>query len=420
MITADIFYRFGVALIIGVLIGIQREFAHGVFSRELLAGTRTFGLIALFGCTAAFIADQQGEAGIFLGLILMLGVLIIISHFIAAWKRDEIGLTTEVAALLTALIGALCYWNYIILAVALAVTTTVILAIKLEAQVFVQRISREDIIATLRFAVITAIILPILPNQNYGIPPLDVFNPYNIWKMVVLISGISFLGYILIKTLGSRWGLSLSGFLGGLVSSTAVTLSFAERSRKQDKLAKPFALAIIVSWTLMFVRVLAVVAVLNFDLFEILWPPIAAGSIIGLGYCLYLFRAQGTAKDSDIAFSNPFELSSAIFFGLLYAIVLFISKAASVYFGDTGVYVSSLVAGLADVDAITISMAEFSGLQGTLALSVAERAIVIATMSNTVVKGGIVLFSGSKSLRRALWPAIPLIMIAALGVAFLL
>jgi len=412
-----LFYRFGVALAIGFLIGLQREYAHRG-SENIFAGERTLALMGLVGCTAAMLADVLGSPWPFVGILLLMGALIAVAYFVAAW-RGVVGLTTEVAALLTVLAGALCYWDYLALAVAIGVATTVLLSLKLETDTFVRRITREDVVATLKFAVITAIVLPVLPDQTFGPPPLDVLNPYKIWLMVVFISGISFLGYVLVKAVGSKQGIGLTGLLGGMVSSTAVTLSFAQRSQREAELAKPFALAITVTWTVMFSRVLVEVAALNGALLRVLWLPMAASAAAGLAYCIYLYLSQRTDEEAEVNFSNPFELGPAVKFGLLYAVILLVSKAAQMYLGNTGVYLSSILAGLADVDAITLSMAELSRAPGGLDLITAQRAIVLAAMSNTVVKGGIVLTGGSPTLRRALWPGFVLMLVVGIGVAFL-
>jgi uncharacterized membrane protein (DUF4010 family) len=232
---ASLFYRFGVALFIGLLVGLQREYTMDEYSAEgraeMFAGLRTFTLMALVGAAAAMVADMLDSPWAFVGIVFPLGLLIAVAYFITAW-RGGMGMTTEVAALVTILAGALAYWEQITLAVALAVVTTGLLSLKLELHGFVERLTREDIFAVLKFALITAIILPVLPNETYGPPPFDVLNPYTIWLLVVLISGISFLGYVLIKLLNAREGITLTGLLGGLASSTATTLSFAERSQK--------------------------------------------------------------------------------------------------------------------------------------------------------------------------------------------
>ncbi len=418
MEQVDLFYRFGAALAIGFLIGLQREYAHGKTGKEIFAGERTFALMGLIGCTAAMASDVLTSPWPFVSIFGWMGVLVATSYFVTAWRGD-VGLTTETAALLTGIIGALCYWNYLSLAVALAVVTTVLLSLKLETDRLVRRITREDVYATLKFAVITAIVLPVLPNRTYGSPPWDVLNPYKIWLMVVFISGISFLGYVLVKVVGPRQGIGLTGLLGGLVSSTAVTLSFSQRSQDEPELAKPFALAITVAWTVMFSRVVVEVAALNVDLLKLFWMPMAASAAVGLAYCVYLYFSQRTDEEGEMDFSNPFELRPAVKFGLIYGVILLVSKAAQMYLGNTGVYLSSVVAGLTDVDAITLSMAELSRTGGGLSLSTGARAIVLAAMSNTAVKGSIVLSGGSPALRRALWPGFVLMLVAGIGVAFL-
>jgi uncharacterized membrane protein (DUF4010 family) len=417
----DLIYRFGAALAIGILIGLQREYAYGGVGEELFAGIRTFALISLAGCGGGLVANELGSAWGFVVVFAVVGALVVVAHFVGAWHKRTVGLTTEMAALLTVMAGALCYWNYLALAAALAVATTVLLSLKLEMHTFAQRISREDLYATLKFAVITAIVLPVLPNQTYGWPPLDVLNPYEIWLMVVLISGISFLGYVLIKLVGPRHGIGLTGILGGLISSTPVTLSFAQRSQQEHGLAKSFAQAITVAWAITYLRVLVEIAALNRDLLGELWLPMGISAAVGLVYAGYLYFVQRPPEqEGEVSFSNPFELGTALKFGLLYAGVLLISKAAQVYLGDVGVYVSSAIVGLPDADAITLSMARLSRESGGLDLGTAARAVVLGVASNTAAKGGIVLATGSGRLRRALLPAMGLMLLSGLGVAFLL
>lgn len=415
-----IFYRFGVALFIGILVGLQREYAHDPddeSGQKSFAGVRTFALLGLVGCAAAFAAEILQAPYVFIGVLLPIGALIVIAYFVLA-NRGSVGITTEVAAVVTLLAGALCFWDQLAIAVAMGVTTTVLLSLKIELHGFVDRLTREDMVAALKFAIITAIILPILPDVNYGPPPLDVINPYKIWLMVVLISGISFLGYVLFKLVGSRRGTGLTGLLGGLVSSTATTLSFSQRSHKSGQLAKPFALAIIIAWTIMFARVLVEVGATHFPLLDELWLPLVAAAAAGLIYGLYLYLAPRADDEEDVQISNPFELRPAITFGILYGIILLVARAGQVYLGETGVYLSSIASGLADVDAITLSMTELSR-SGNLALPTAAQAIVLAVVANTVVKGGIVLAAGSKPLRKAVLPGFLLVLAVALLSAFL-
>ncbi len=417
----SLFFRFGVALFIGFLVGLQREFAYdsGSSSNEKsFAGVRTFALFSLFGCSAAYLADLSGEPFVFIAGLLTIGTLIIVSYTITG-SAGKPGVTTEMAAIVTVVAGALCFWDQIALAVAIAVITTALLSFKLELHGFAQQLTREDVIAALKFALITAIILPILPNEAIWPPPFDVINPYRIWLMVVLISGISFLGYVLFKLLGTRRGISLTGFLGGLVSSTATTLSFSQRSRSNSGLARSFAMAIIIAWSVMFIRVLVEIWVVNRSLFMVAWLPVGMTGLIAVLFAGYLFLSPHEDDDEDVVVTNPFELQPAITFGLLFGAILLISNVAQQYLGETGVYISSFVSGLADVDAITLSMAELSG-SGDLALTTAARAILIAILANTLVKGGIVLSSGSAAIRRVMLPGFLVILFVGLGAVLLI
>jgi uncharacterized membrane protein (DUF4010 family) len=295
----------------------------------------------------------------------------------------------------------------------------VLLSLKVQTHTFARRIDSEDVYATLKFAVITVIVLPLLPTEGYGPPPFDVLVPYNVWLMVVLISGISFLGYVLIQVVGPRRGVGLTGLLGGLASSTAVTLSVAERSRDSRGLDQAFAMAVMLAWAIMFVRVIVEVAVVHPPLLLTVWIPITGVFIASLLYCGYLYRAQPTeAQDEPPTVRNPFRLVPAITFGVLYAVILVASNGAQSYFGDAGVYLSSVVAGLADVDAITLSMARLHE-SGDVSARTATRAILIGGAANTVLKGIIVAVTGTQALRRAVMPGLAIIVGASLGAALL-
>jgi uncharacterized membrane protein (DUF4010 family) len=347
------------------------------------------------------------------------GGLIVAVYAVTAW-RGHAGMTSEVAAFLTVVVGALSYHGQFVAVLALGVTMMALLALRVEFHRLAGRITRDDVLATLKFGIITAIVLPVVPNRSLGEAPFDVLNLYKIWLMVVLISGISFIGYLLIKIVGAKRGIGITGFLGGLVSSTAVTLSFSQRSQKSGPLAKAFAVAVTVAWTTMFVRVIVEVAVVNRSLLGHVWVPMAAAAAAGLAYAALLFFRQSTKDEEGMDFSNPFELGPALGFGALYAVILLVSRLAQTHFGDGGVYVSSVLAGLTDVDAITLSMAELSQPGGGVGLGVASRAVTLAAMSNTVVKAGIVLSTGSPNLKKAMLPAFVLILAAGLGASFLL
>ncbi|MEA3439298.1 MAG: MgtC/SapB family protein [Chloroflexota bacterium] len=417
MTSAELILRFGVAMAIGFMIGLQREYAFRKKERRLVAGERTYALLGLVGALAAMSADILDSAFAFAIVILLVGVFAAISYFLDAWK-GHIGLTTEISILITVLIGVLCYWDYLTLAAALGIATTVILSIKIETDRLVKALTRKDIYAALQLAVISVIILPILPNESLLPPPFDVLNPFKIWLMVVFISGINFLGYVAIKIVGPERGISLTGLLGGLASSTGVTLGFSERSNRQPGLGRSLALGIMIAWTVMFVRVLVLVGVINMELLSVVWIPIAASGIVALLFSIFLHISQRTSEKDDLKFSNPFDLWSAIKFGILYALILVLARAAQMNFGNTGVYVSSLISGLADVDAITLSLAQLSDT-GTLGMEIAAKAIVLAVIANTVVKSAMVLIGGAVSLKRAILPGIGLVLITTIVVVLI-
>ncbi len=414
----DLALRFGIALLIGTLIGLEREHARMRDDIRSFAGVRTMPLIALLGCSAALLTELHGEWS-FAILAALVGILIAIGYSFGA-REGRVGLTSEVAAIVVFVCGALCFWDHMELAASLSVVTFGLLTTKPQLHGLAQRISSEDLYATLKFAVISLIILPVLPNQTYGPPPFDSFNPYKTWLMVVFISGIGFLGYVLIKIVGSRRGIGLTGLLGGLVSSTAVTLSLSERSQDHPELARPFALAITVAWAMMFGRVIVEVAVLNRALLNALWLPLGIAMLGGLVFCVLYYVTQRTSESSEVQIANPFELGPAIKFGILYALILAVAKAAQFYFQDAGLYVAATVAGLADVDAITLSMADLAGAAGGVTLSTGARAVVLAVLSNTIVKGVIAMAVGPRALRRALLPPLVIILLSGGLAAFFL
>jgi len=394
--------RFAAALALGVLLGLERERAKA--ERARFAGVRTFGLIALAGGVAAFFESQLALPWIALGAFLAIAGLVIVSYAVSA-QRGEIGVTTEVTALLAFLLGFLCVRGQVLTAAGLAVASGAILALKEWLHHLASRIETADIEATLKFAIVSVIILPLVPDKNFGPQPLDVINHYKIWLMVVLISGLNFASYLLVKGVSAEQGIGLTGLLGGLVSSTAVTLGFSQRSRQQPHQASPLALGIFVAWTVMFVRVVLLVAAVHADLVPRVGLAMAAFGVPSILICTALWRRQQSAETAAVsAGENPFELGEAIRFGLLFGAITFAAKAAQVYLGDAGLYLAGGIAGLTDVDAITLSMAQLARADGAN-LVPASRAIVIAVATNTIFKAGMVTFLGARGLRRIILPA---------------
>lgn len=422
-----LFGRFGAALAIGLLIGTQRAFQHHNEDSggASFAGIRTFPLLALAGAMGAYLGGLVGSAWVVVAVLGVVGAFVV-SAYRASAENGEFGMTTEVAALVTVLAGALCLTGALGVVVALGVATAILLEIKPEARRFVRALKDEELEAALKFAAVSALILPVLPDETYGPPPFDVVSPFKVWLMVVFISGISFLGYVLTKVVGATRGVGLTGLVGGLASSTATTLSFAERSQARASLSGALAMGVFVAWAVMFARVLVEAGVVNPALLGAVWPAITAGGVAGLGYAAFLWmrnrkaEAEGEVEpERKDAFSNPFAFKSALVFGALYAVILVGSKAAEMYLGTTGLYASAIASGLADVDAVTLSMAELSRPGGSVSLDTAATAVALAAASNTVVKGGIVVATGAAGMKKAIVPGTLLVLAAMLGVALL-
>jgi uncharacterized membrane protein (DUF4010 family) len=418
MTPLELAARFGTALGLGLLLGLERERMQGP-EVESFAGARTFSMLALLGATAVYFQIQLGSPLLPLAVFLSVAGIAIVSYYVTS-QRGDVGATTEVCALLTFLIGALSGAGELILATALAVAALLLLSIKGWTHRFAEHIEPADIEATLKFAIITVIVLPLLPNRSFGPEPLDVVNPYKVWLMVVLISGLNFASYVLVKVVGQEHGIGLTGVLGGLVSSTAVTLGFSQRSRREPGLAAPFTLAILAAWAVMFFRVLAVVAVIDLPLARQLGVGIGLIGAVNLAICALLFvRHRGDQKGQVKSGSNPFELGEAIKFGLVFGAVTFAARAAQVYFGAAGLYLAGALAGLTDVDAIALSMATLAQADPA-SLVPAARTILIAVLTNTAVKTGMAAALGSPELRRSVVPYAALVMAAGVLGAFLI
>jgi uncharacterized membrane protein (DUF4010 family) len=422
LLNLEPWWRFAAALLIGALIGLEREFVQQRSGEQEFGGIRTFALMALLGAVAAFLTDQYGPlifVVVYLGLILLLWASLLASSM----RGVEEGITTEVTALLVPLFGAMMIWNQPAVAAALGVITALILALKPRLHGAARRMSAEDLRATLEFSIITAVVLPLLPNESFG--PFGVLNPFQIWLFVVFISGIGFLGYVLMKFLGPERGVGITGLLGGLVSSTATTLSFAGRSKTNAGLSTVLAQGILLASCVMFPRVLFEVAVVNPGLVSQVVVPLATMLIAGV-IAVYILWRRGRAEEpvdhGGVELSNPLRLKTAITFGLVFAVVLVAVEAANEYFGSAGVYVASILAGITDVDSITLSVSNLS-LKGLLDERVAAIAIILATIMNTIAKSVMAIVLGTPRLRRLVSRAFGFVVLAGLisgAVIFLL
>ncbi len=386
----DLILKFLISFAIGALIGTERERKQSEIKE--FAGIRTFMLIAVFGTVSAFISSFYPNFLIiaFIGLTALIGL----SYVATTRENGDIGITTEVAAFLTFALGALCYTDDGVRIVPiLAIIITTLLAIKPYLHTFARKISQKEINNTLKFLIVAFVILPLLPDQTYG--PLNVFNPYQIWLVVVFISGISFAGYILMKFIGAERGISATGIIGGLVSSTAVTTAMAARVKESDFIIRAAVFATVVASSMMFLRVLFEVFVINTSLTPLLILPMLSMGLLGIGLGFLAWKMTKVREvGEDLKLKNPFSLRPALIFGLLFIGILFASKIAEIYFGSSGLYITSIISGVADVDAITISMAILA--KNTISPDVAVTAITLAAISNTIVKFFIAMFFGTR------------------------
>jgi len=402
-IDAVVVRNFLIALLIGALVGIEREKHKAAEHPATFGGLRTFILFAESGAIGAWLSQHLGTPWVFIATLTAVTVAVVTAYVLEnRVKPDSLGLTTEIAALTVCLLGGAVMYGYAELAVALAILTSAVLAFKQPLHGLVQKLGTDDLYAALKLLIATFIVLPLLPAQP--IDPLQALNPYKLWLLVILISGLSLVGYVAVRWLGTARGTAITGLSGGLVSSTAVSLSFARQSRTdKDPLAgDTLAAGILIAWMVMFVRVVVTVAIVYPPLVARLLIPftamaVATAGLAGVFYWLGARRARPVEASGEVQVKNPFSLVAATRFGLVFALVLVVVKLTERYAPAEGLYVVAAVAGLTDVDAITLSMAEFARQNSNLATAAA--AIAIAALSNTLVKCGMVVVLGSRPLR---------------------
>jgi len=404
------------ALAVGLMIGVERGWSSRAEQEgERVAGIRTFSLIALLGGLSAIVSNEIGNW--FIGVTFAsVVVLVFVGHILETKESGDKGMTTEVSILLTFILAVWAAMGFQIYALVATVIIVTILSLKPVLHRWLSSLKVEEIYAGVKLLIISVIFLPFLPNQGYG--PYEALNPYWIWWMVVLICGISFVGYFAIKYIGNRWGTLVTAITGGLASSTAVTISLAEFT-KQYKSEKLFMGGVMVASSIMFVRVLIEVSVVNGSLLGLLWLPIVLMflSVLGSGY--WLWRRSGKQdRDPEIGLKNPFQMKTALQFGALLGIILLLAEAMKEWFGDSGIYMLSVVSGLMDVDAITLSLSRMA--KDSITDSVAVMGIVLASAVNTLVKGIIFSFIAGFQKSLLLIGLLILSVIPGLLVAFIL
>ena len=410
MDISSLFQQLGIALGLGLLVGLQRESAASP-----LAGVRTFPLVTVLGTVCGLLSQAFGALILAAGII-ALTVIIYIGKIIEMSKgHADPGITTEVALLLMFAVGAYLVVGDRAAAIAIGGGAAVLLHFKGELHGAVARLGAGDLKAVMQFALISLVILPVLPNRTYG--PFAVLNPRNIWWMVVLIVGINLGGYIAYKFLGQRAGIVLGGILGGMVSSTATTVSYAKRAAAAPGAIGPAAIVIMIASTVVFARLLLEIATVAPAFLPAAAPWLVALLILSAVGSFALWLRSGKDHDEMPEQENPSELKSALLFGLIYAVVLFVAAAVKELYGNRGLYVVAALSGLTDVDAITLSTAQLVNA-GRLNADDGWRLVVVAAISNLIFKAGAVAALGRRRLFFRILPAYGVVIVA--GVLMLL
>ena len=401
----------GLSLAIGLLVGVERGWQErDAPEGARIAGIRTFGLVGLLGGLWAVIGKVLGM--VLLGIAFAaIAALMITSHMQDARNGRDVGVTTVVAALVTFALGALAVLGYTNEAAAGAVVTTALLSLKPVLHGWLRRIESLQLFAGIKLLLISVVVLPVLPDQGYG--PWQALNPYQIWWMVVLIAAISFAGYVAMRAAGVRRGVLLTGLLGGLASSTATTVTLARLQRGTD-LRALLAAGIVAASAIMFPRILLEVAVVNRALLAPLVLPLALMTAIAVVSALWLAHHSRTSSTEPIPqVRNPMELIPALQFGLFLAVVMLLTHGLNEWLGERGLYLLAAISGVADVDAITLSLANLA--RGSDATDAMWRGIILAAMVNTVFKGVLATFIAGRALAVYVLPVMGLTALIGLG-----
>lgn len=398
---------FATALGIGLLIGMERERRP-----DSAAGLRTFSLVAMLGCLFALLEERSGSTWLLATGLLVIAAAMIASNFSSQQEEQYRGFTSEAAIVVTYGLGAAVWFGYATLAVMLAIATTVLLYFKAELKQFSQRTTPKDINSILQFAVLSLVILPILPSEDFG--PYNAINPRQIWYMVVLISGLALAGYLALRIIGARHGAAVLGIFGGLASSTATTMMFSRHARGHADLVRMSAIVILIANIMVMLRIAIVAGIVAPGLFAPVAIVFACGIVPGVALTLYGWRTLASAGELPMPeVRNPTELKTAVSFGLLYAVVLLASAWLQDKAGSGGLYIVALVSGLTDADASVLSTMRLFKLE-TIAGGEAVIAVTLALMANLMFKIGLVLGIGGGQLARH---ALPGLLVIGTGMA---
>lgn len=417
MDTFELIQRFSVALAIGLIIGLERGWqTRDEGEGERAAGLRTHALAALLGAVWGAIAQIKGDGGsIALGLaFLAFSAAIVLFRYRETARDGTFGATTVVAAMLAFTLGTYAVLGNVQVAAASGVAVAVLLALKAVLHAWVKRLTWSELRSGLVLLAMTFILLPLLPNRT--VDPWGAINPFEIWLLTIVIAAISFVGYVALKLAGETTGILITGLAGGLASSTAVTVTLAKLAREHPEQRCPLIAGTLIAGATMMARVLVIVGLINAQLLLQLAWPIGLAAAVLVGLAVYLLRKPDAANGGQrpIALTNPFDLPTVLRFGAILAVITALAKVGTNAFGAAGAYALAFLSGIADVDAITLSMARLGG--GTLGADVAAHAIAIAVAVNTLAKAGLGwMMGGSETGRRLVATAVIAIVAGSLG-----
>ncbi|MCX4186554.1 MgtC/SapB family protein [Methylophaga sp. OBS4] len=414
-VEVDTLYYLLVALAIGLLIGVERGWQERE-SREgqRIAGVRTYGLIGLLGGVLALLSEQFGELILGLGFI---GVATLIGMIFLAKQRQqgEWGITSLIAALLVYVLAALAATGEVLVASSTAVVAVLLLSYKPLLHGWISHLQAEELRAGIKLLLISVVLLPVLPDEAFG--PGQVLNPYRIWWMVVLIATISFVGYFAIKIGGARRGILFTGLFGGLASSTAVTLHLSRLGKYHPDALPVVASGILIACGTMFIRLLMIVGLLEPSLLKGLWIPVALMAVITyLPLLAYHRDGMPASLGTSSTLKNPLELKTALTFGAILASVMILSVFLRQAFGDAGLITLAAVSGIADVDAIVLSLVGMAS--DDLSPRLFVLGCVVAAAMNNLLKAGMAFIIGGHALGLKVAPPLILSFVIGLLVAW--
>ncbi|MDK9698770.1 MAG: MgtC/SapB family protein [bacterium] len=401
------YVSFGLAILLGALIGTERQFAAGRLDKSF-GGIRTFVFVALGGAIAAFIDDKH-IPGFFLLAFAGTSLLVLSSHLVSILKGGDEGTTTEMVSPLVFGLGGLCWWEHYHLALALVIAILFFLSSKRLLHQLTTHLSYEDIRASVTLLVIIFIVLPIVPNKGMG--PYEALNPYRLWLFVVLVSLLSFSAYVALKMFSKTLGVIVTGVLGGIVSSTAATMTLAKHSQEQPDHSETFATSAIIASATMPIRAVVLTIVVVPQYWAEILPIAIPGLIIGAYISLRLVKSKSD-RHTSLTLNNPFRLMVALNFGLLFAAATFFARLAVEFLGDRGVVLVAALSGSVSVDAAVLSLGEFAvaGLPSFYLTA----GVAAAILANCILKAGIAAVVGTPVYRKKLVPILLVIGVSSL------